>query len=288
MASLPLAALGLAAWSGACVPTGSAPPFDAGAVDASSGIREAADVLTEVFEENFDTSPAPVGKPVAKLDAGKPAEPAADAADGDAARGDAGEPAKTPAVETVSPLGPNWTVAQGSTAWRIDNGRLCGRGAKNHGVWLKKKLPINARVEFDAITDSADGDLKAEIWGDGRSGATAVSYTNATSYIAIFGGWKNSYHVLARKNEHGKDRKEIKVDQESDDPRQQPASVGQVYRFKIERNDGRTVRFSVNDVELASYTDGEPLVGIGHDHLGFNNWSESVTSCFDNIKITPL
>ena len=56
---------------------------------------------------------------------------------------------------------------------------------------------------------TADGDLKAEYWGDGRSFATSLSYTNATSYLTIFGGWHNKFHVLARINEHGGDRKEI-------------------------------------------------------------------------------
>src|SRR5258707_3905533 len=72
--------------------------------------------------------------------------------------------------------------------WRIENGRLCGDHAHNHGIWLKRVLPVNARIEFDATSTSPDGDLKAEVWGDGRSYATALSYTNATSYLTIFGG----------------------------------------------------------------------------------------------------
>lgn len=113
---------------------------------------------------------------------------------------------------------------------------------------------MNAHIEFDAITDSADGDLKAEVWGDGKSGATAASYTDATSYIVIYGGWKNSFHVLARRNEHGKDRKEIKIDKDSDDPREHPVSVGQTYHFRIERSNGRPVRYSVNGVDTTLRT----------------------------------
>ena len=76
-------------------------------------------------------------------------------------------------------LGNDWRAL--STVWKIENGRLCGQGARNKGVWLKRRLPTNARIEFDATSASADGDLKAELWGDGRSGATSVSYTDATS-----------------------------------------------------------------------------------------------------------
>ena len=130
------------------------------------------------------------------------------------------------------------------------------------------------------------GDIKAEIWGDGRSAATSISYTNATSYLTILGGWHNKFHVLARINEHGTDRKEIKVDKESDDPSQHPVTAGQVYRFKIERTDGKTVKWSVNGVEYLSFADAAPLVGLGHDHFGFNDWEAKV--CFDNVKITPL
>ncbi|RYG80219.1 hypothetical protein EON77_08290 [bacterium] len=130
------------------------------------------------------------------------------------------------------------------------------------------------------------GDLKAEVWGDGRSAATALSYTNATSYLAILGGWKNTLHVLARINEHGDDRKEVKVDPTSDDPRQKPVNVGQIYRFKIERTDGKTVRYGVDGVDYLTFEDPVPLTGMGHDHFGFNNWQ--VKTCFDNVKVTPL
>jgi hypothetical protein len=193
----------------------------------------------------------------------------------------------TEAAEAGKPsnLGPNW-MAMRTNAWRIENGRLCGEHARNHGVWLNRVLPVNARIEFDAYSYSEEGDLKAEVWGDGHSYATADSYTNATSYLTILGGWKNSFHVLARLNEHGTDRKEIRVDKESDDPRQRPVVRGQLYQFKIERADGKTVKWSVNGIDYISWTDAAPLAGQGHDHFGFNEWDVKV--CFDNVKVTPL
>lgn len=182
-------------------------------------------------------------------------------------------------------LGPNWRQAQ-TNAWHIEDGRLCGQRAANHGVWLNRTLPINARIEFDAIAESPQGDLKAEVWGDGQSHATKATYDNATSYVAILGGWKNQFHVLARENEHAPDRREIRVDQQSDDPREKPVFAGQIYHFKIERTDGHTVRWSINGLDYLSWDDPQPLVGLGHDHFGFNDWEVKV--CFDNVKVTPL
>ena len=92
--------------------------------------------------------------------------------------------------------------------------------------------------------------------------------------------------MLARINEPGTDRKEIGVKPSTDEFRERAVSQGQVYRFKIERSDGKTVRWWVNDVDMLSYEDTVPLVGAPHDHFGFNNWQVRV--CFDNVKVTPL
>ncbi|MCL2777444.1 MAG: hypothetical protein FWD73_05520 [Polyangiaceae bacterium] len=230
--------------------------------------------MTAPFEDNFDRPSS-----VESIPNGDDGNDSGENAEIDAARRD------EDAADSVSYLGPNW-VAVRTSAWKIENGRLCGQGAHNHPVWLKRVLPVNARIEFDAIAESDNGDLKAEVWGDGRSAATGTSYTNATSYLVIFGGWKNSMQVLARLNEHGTDRKEIRIDKDSDDPRQRPVVKGQVYRFKIERTDGKTVRWFVDDVEYLSWADSAPLAGHGHDHFGFNEWEAKV--CFDNVKITPL
>jgi len=181
-------------------------------------------------------------------------------------------------------LGPDWNVL--GPAWKIQNGKLCGRAAHNKGVWLARRLPLNARIEFDAFAESADGDLKVELWGDGTSGATGQSYTNATSYVAILGGWKNTKHVLARFNEHAPDRLEIDVDPQSDDERMRAVARGQPYHFKVERLDGKKVEWSVNGVVYFDFTDPEPLAGVGHEHVGFNDWEAPV--CFDNLKVTPL
>lgn len=264
-----------------CIPPGNSSGSDGGTASLAPPaptFRPSVGVMTAPFEDNFDRKPAPMLPPVV---------PGRDLLRVDA--GDARPLELRPAMEApaTSPndLGPDWTQAQ-TTAWRIENGRLCGQNAKNHGVWLNRVLPPNARIEFDAISESPQGDLKCEVWGDGQSAATKQTYDNATSYIAILGGWKNTFHVLARINEHAPNRREIKVDPTSDDPRQRPVARGQVYHFRIERTDGRTVRWFVDGNEMASWADDEPLVGMGHDHFGFNDWEAKV--CFDNVKVTPF
>lgn len=288
----------------ACVPPGNAVPEDSGAAPAASAVAlfvPSVGIMTEPFFDDFERKPdaaagslprshepgahtahapdathetGPAAKPTRGKEAGATAAEAAEAA-----------PHTPEPVADPTGLGPDWNPSR-TTAWRIEDGWLCGQGARNHGVWLNRVLPVNARIEFDARSESNEGDLKAEVWGDGQSGATGVSYTNATSYLAILGGWKNSIHVLARVNEHGKDRRELHVDKESDDARKRPVAKGQSYHFLIERADGKTVRWSVNGAEMHSFSDPEPLAGRGHDHFGFNDWDAKV--CFDNVRVTPL
>jgi hypothetical protein len=180
--------------------------------------------------------------------------------------------------------GPDWNIT--GAGWAVKEGRLCVSGAHNHPAWLRRRLPVNARIEFEATSASPEGDLKAEAWGDGSSAATGAAYRNATSYIVIFGGWKNTLHVLARLDEHAADRTELRIEPGETDPRAQPVLPDRAYRFKIERADGRTVRYFVDDIEILSLKDPSPLVGEGHEHFGFNDWQ--VPACFDNLIITPL
>lgn len=170
--------------------------------------------------------------------------------------------------------------------FRIDRGRLCVKGARNHPLWLRRRLPKNARIQVEAEAASDDGDIKLELWGDGQAAATRISYTDATSYLVIFGGWKNRYHVLARLDEHAAERPQVVIDPGSDDPRRAPVVKGRRYRFKVERSDGRTLRFWVDDVEVLSFTDPLPLHGTGHDHFAFNDWESPV--CFDHLVVEPL
>lgn len=181
-------------------------------------------------------------------------------------------------------LGSHWRAT--SPAWKVSNGRLCVQSARNHPIWLARRLPTNASIEFQATSESADGDIKAEFWGDGRSSASGQSYTDATSYLTIFGGWQNKLHVLARIDEHAPDRKEIKLEPEGADFIRSTVVPQRAYQFRVERRDGQTVRWLVNDVEILTYKDDEPLAGEGHEHFGFNDWEARV--CFDNLRVTAL
>jgi hypothetical protein len=290
----------------ACVPAGNADPQDAGrpAVVATQSPATSvtaatapppADILRNTFEDNFERPGAPPGSsafapvPAPTLSGGAAAAlsgAAGPVVSTGAAPGLSGAAPTPPAAPMAAwDPGPDWMVTKPGV-WRIDAGRLCGENAENHGIWLKRTLPVNARIEFDVTTNTNEGDIKAEYWGDGRSFATTLSYTNATSYLTIYGGWHNKFHVLARINEHGNDRQQIEVDPNSDDPREKPAIAGQIYHFKVERNDGKNVKWWVDGNEMLTYADAAPLSGTGHDHFGFNDWHVKV--CFDNVRVVPL
>jgi hypothetical protein len=123
-------------------------------------------------------------------------------------------------------------------------------------------------IEFDVRTESAEGDLKCEVFGDGRD--------HASGYILVFGGWKNTVTTIARLNEHGGDRRERK---------DLKAEKGKVYRWRIERK-GNVLRWLIDGNEVLKYDDKEPLVGPEHDRFGFSSWEADLY--FDNLKIEPL
>lgn len=175
-------------------------------------------------------------------------------------------------------LGDHWFNTGAS--WRIIDGQLNIRNARNRPLWLRRILPRDARIEFDIRSESPDGDIKCEIYGDGTSRATSESYT-ATSYVIIFGGWHNALNGIARMNEHGDDRVMNRTGT-STSPHVVP---GQTYHMRVER-EGSVVTSWVDDIQLARMTDPSPLEGRGHDHFAFNDWE--VELWIDNLRITPL
>lgn len=170
-------------------------------------------------------------------------------------------------------LGEVWHGTGGP--YRIRDGQLNVRGARNRPLWLRRTLPHDVRIEFDARSDSPEGDIKVEVFGDGVSKAETESYT-ATSYVVILGGWGNSTNAIARMNEHGSDRVL--------GPKR-PVEPGRTYRVAIERR-GQTFAVFVDGKKMMEMVDPEPLSGRGHDHFAFNNWQSDVY--FDNLTITPL
>jgi len=156
--------------------------------------------------------------------------------------------------------------------WRIAEGELWAPEAKNNPLWLKMRLPRDVAVEFDArsetTTGDRTGDIKFEIFGDGRN--------HASGYVCIFGGWGNTVSVIARLDEHGRDRTERK------DRKVEPKRT---YHMRVERRGG-ALRWFVDRELFLSYDDPKPLEGKGHDRFGFSSWAADVF--FDNLKVEPL
>jgi hypothetical protein len=170
-------------------------------------------------------------------------------------------------------LGNAWRNTGGG--YQLVDGKLKVKGAHNKPLWLRRTLPRDARVEFDVRSESPEGDIKVELYGDGLSKATEASYT-ATSYVVIFGGWNNSKNVIARLDEHGSDRAEGK---------RKPVAQGHTYHMKIERR-GDTISAWADGELLARMKDSNPLWGSGHEYFAFNNWQAELW--FDNLEVTPL
>ena len=169
-----------------------------------------------------------------------------------------------------SELGDHWFTT--GMHWRIAGGELWSPEAKNNPLWLQMRLTRDVAVEFDARSETATGDrpgdIKFEIFGDGRD--------HASGYVCIFGGWGNTTSVIARLDEHGTDRKER---------RDRKVEPGRTYHMRVERR-GSVLRWYVDGEPFLEYDDPRPLAGRGHDRFGFSGWAADLF--FDNLRIEPL
>jgi len=121
--------------------------------------------------------------------------------------------------------------------------------------------------------------------GDGRSYATSLSYSNATSYLTIFGGGTTS-STSSRGSTSTAATARRSPSTQTPTIRARSRRRGQLYHFKVERSEGKAVKWWVDGNEMLTYADASPLAGLGHDHFGFNDWDAKV--CFDNVRVTPL
>jgi len=163
--------------------------------------------------------------------------------------------------------------------YQVTDGALSAKGAHNHPMWLRAKLPRDVRIEFDCWSTEKRGDIKVEVFGDGKSYDPDGGQYTATGYEVIMGGWFNSKSIIARLNEHGPVGKDVF----------QRADVkvvpGQHYHWKIERV-GKVLTWFIDDKLVLTFDDPKPLEGAGHDYFAFNNWETD--TWFDNLSITPL
>lgn len=172
-------------------------------------------------------------------------------------------------------VGAQWNDT--GAGYRIVKGRLNVSQAYNHPLWLRRRLPDNFVLDVDATSNSAVGDLKVEVAGDGESfDADRGSYLS-TGYMFIFGGWSNSLSVICRNNEHDDGRKVSRAA-----PVVEP---GRTYHWTITRKGG-ALDWKIDGQPFLAWTDPQPLRGRGHEFFAFNNWEADVS--FDNLRIEPL
>lgn len=239
-----------------------------------------------------------------------------------------GAPAVTQAVplkETFdrAALGDDWWSNGGH--WRIVDGQLYSPGVGNNPLWLKARLPADARIEFDLRSEGPDGDAKWEAWGDGRN--------HATGYVFLFGAWKNRENRIAKLDEHALTAEEMKArltqlarpwpsraggleglldsvrqpfwawgarrDLEAlaagryygaETPlvvkRSEPKVVrGRRYHVVVTKR-GPLIRWEQDGELMLELNDPHPLGGRGHDRFGFSSWAND--TWFDNLSIVPL
>jgi len=163
-------------------------------------------------------------------------------------------------------IGPAFWSAGGQ--WQIRGGELWSPAARNNPLWLRMRLPRDVAIEFDARSESPSGDIKVEVFGDGRD--------HASGYVLIFGGWGNQVSAIARLDEHGADRK-VRADRR--------VVLGRNYHMRIERR-GSELRWYVDGERFLGFEDPSPLEGKGHDRFGFSSWDADLF--FDNLRIEPL
>lgn len=167
-------------------------------------------------------------------------------------------------------LGPNYFTT--GMHWRILNNELFAPEAKNNALWLQMRLPRNVAIEFDARSETTSGnrigDIKFEVFGNGRD--------HASGYVLVFGGWGNTISVMARLDEHGRDRAER---------RDKKVEVKKTYHMRVERAGGQ-LRWFIDGDLFMSFDDARPLEGPEHDRFGFSSWEAELF--FDNLKIEPL
>ena len=167
-------------------------------------------------------------------------------------------------------IGENYTVQGGD--WKIENGKLSSKTAKNRNLVLKSvDLPQNAVVELTMKSRSDAVDVKFNLWGDGKI------HDHGDGYTFILGGWNNRISVISKLDEHEKKRSE---------KRNASLEKGKLYRVKVVIISNK-IKWFVNGELFLEYNDETPLkVEDGYSKLSFANWKSDIE--FDDLKIYAL
>ncbi|MCE9574702.1 MAG: hypothetical protein K8W52_16255 [Deltaproteobacteria bacterium] len=173
--------------------------------------------------------------------------------------------------------GPNYY--QTGSGYAVVHGALSAHGAHNKPLWLRKKLPRDVQIDVTVWSATAEGDMKVEVFGDGKSFDPDQGDYTSTGYVLVQGGWHNTESKMARGYEHGTDNFK-----ERRGPRVVP---GQKYHWRIIRK-GKVLTWYVDDMEVPYLTwdDPQALSGPGHEYFAISNWESD--SWFDDLTITPL
>ena len=280
----------------ACVPPGNSTPSDSGAParrrpPPAPTFRPSVNVLTSVFEDNFDRADGGTdGR--GRLRAGR----SPGVLFGDAARPDAAADARARADRARPPpravASPPTSSAPTGARPRPPRGTSrtagsAGRTRKNHGVWLQKVLPDQRAHRVRRHRRVAGRRPQGRGLGRrpvGRDRRVLHERHQLPDHL------RRLEEQVPRARAHQRarpDRKEIEVDPRVDDPRERPGGQGSA--ATTSRSSGPTARpcaGSSNGLECSATTDPSPSRASGHDHFGFNDWEVKV--CFDNVKVTPL
>jgi len=156
-------------------------------------------------------------------------------------------------------LGPNWETVEGK--WFVENGALATRGEGT--VMSARRFAGLQKVEFEAMVTPNPGvsDISPFI----HSGSDGVH----SGYFLQFGGYYNRGSAIMRKGR--KVRESARV-----------IEPGKTHAIVAE-HDGTAVRLTVDGQVVAEFPDERPLVGEGHDRIGFYVYEGSVT--IRNLKV---
>jgi hypothetical protein len=187
--------------------------------------------------------------------------------------------------------------------WRATGGELLGPAPKNNPLWLQAPLPDDVAVEFDVRPEYPEGDIRLELFGNGRD--------PASGYVLVQGGWNNSLSVIARRDINGPaldalQRRAARVAEKGGGQGADlvdtgvfkpdtamrvesrvgtPIQAGRTYHWRVERR-GNVLKWAIDGTVVAELDDPFPFKGKGHDRLGLSGWESQLF--FDNLRIgTP-